>query len=181
MKITKMKKVTKGQRGITLIELIIAIAIAGLITGGITFAIMQILTINTRASNHMVAVRQVQQAGKEVSKDALQSQPNAINASPSGGNFLILGWTDWEGQENVVVYALNSTPSSPDLRRLERTHTVSFNGTIQSTAHSVVAEYIDPDQTSFVPAGDAFIFTVTATVGDQSETRIYEIQPRPDS
>ena len=168
-----------NQGGITLIELIIAITIAALITGGITFAIMQILTINTRASNHMVAVRQVQQAGKEVSKDALQSQPNAINASPSGGNFLILGWTDWDGQENVVVYALNSTPSSPALRSLERTHTI--NGTAQATAPLVVAEYIDPTQTSCNWTGSVLIFTVTATVGTQSETRIYEIEPRPGS
>ncbi|MBE9515243.1 MAG: type II secretion system protein, partial [Chloroflexi bacterium] len=57
----------RNQRGFTLIELLIAIAIVGLIAGGITAAISQVLTINTRSSNHMIAVRQVQQAGKEVS------------------------------------------------------------------------------------------------------------------
>jgi len=155
----------------------IAIAIAGLITAGITAAIMQVLTINTRASNHMVAVRQVQQAGKEVSKDALQAQPSKIDDDPPGA-FLALNWTDWEGLENVVVYALNSTPSSPDVKQLVRTHTI--NGTKQATALPVVAEYIDPDQTSCNWTGSVLIFEVTATVGTESETRIYEIDPRVD-
>jgi prepilin-type N-terminal cleavage/methylation domain-containing protein len=175
----RLRFIRKGQRGFTLVELIIAIAIAGLITGGITVAIMQILTINTRASNHMVAVRQVQQAGKEVSKDALQSQSNAINASPSGGDFLVLGWTDWEGLENVVVYTLQVMPSRPDLRTLERSHTI--NGTEQATAIPVVAEYIDPVLTSCVwnVTAGVLTFTVTAAPGTESETRIYEVEPRP--
>jgi len=66
---------------------------------------------------------------------------------------------------------------------LQRTHTI--NGTAQATAPPVVAEYIDDSdcaQTSFVPAGGGnFILTVTATVGGQSETRVYEIEPRPGS
>jgi prepilin-type N-terminal cleavage/methylation domain-containing protein len=46
--------IRKDQRGFTLVELLVAIAIAGLITGGITAAIMQVLNINHRASNHMI-------------------------------------------------------------------------------------------------------------------------------
>jgi len=162
-----------NQRGFTLIELMIAIVIAALITAGIAAATMQVLAINTRASNHMIAVRQVQQAGKEVSKDALQSQANAINASPSGGEFLILGWTNWEGLENVVVYNITQAGE------LKRSH--SINGTPESTARFVVAEYIDSAHTSCNWTGTVLIFTVTATVGTESETRIYEIDPRVDS
>jgi prepilin-type N-terminal cleavage/methylation domain-containing protein len=173
-----MKELKKGERGFTLIELVVAIAIAGLITGGITAAIMQILTINTRASNHMIAVRQVQQAGKEVSKDALQAQPNTINVTPPGGDFLVLGWTDWEGLENVVVYTLQVMPSRSDLRMLERSHTI--NGTPQATALPVVAEYIDPGpENTYCEFVDGVLtFKVTATVGTESESRVYEVDPR---
>ncbi|MFC1911111.1 prepilin-type N-terminal cleavage/methylation domain-containing protein [Chloroflexota bacterium] len=165
-----------NQKGFTLLELIIAIAIAGLITAGITVAIMQILTINTRASNHMVAVRQVQQAGKEVSKDTLQAQPTKIDDDPSEA-FLVLNWTDSQGGNNTVVYRLEPMPSSPALSMLARNHTI--NGTAWATAPPVVAEYIDPDKTSCVWASGVLTFNVTATVGGESETRIYEIDPRP--
>jgi len=165
----------KDQRGFTLIELIIAIAIAGLITAGITAAVMQVLTINSRASNHMVAVRQVQQAGKEVSKDTLQAQ--AVNATPSEG-FLALTWEEWgTNQTNAVNYTLVDMPGG--LKQLQRIHTI--NEVEQTTAPSVVAEYIDPDQTSCVWADGVLTFTVTATLGTESETRIYEIESRPGS
>jgi prepilin-type N-terminal cleavage/methylation domain-containing protein len=168
--------VHNDQRGFTLLELIIAIAIAGLITAGITVAVMQILTINHRASNHMIAVRQVQQAGKEVSKDTLQAQPSKIDDDPLDA-FLALNWTDSEGGNHTVVYTLQTMASSPALSMLARNHTI--DGTAQTTAPPVVAEYIDPNQTSCNWTGNVLIFTVTAALGTESETRTYEIEPRP--
>ena len=163
------------QRGFTLIELMIAIGIAALITGGITAAIMQILTINTRASNHMVAVRQVQQAGKEVSKDTLQAQ----NVTPGGCTncLLSLNWTEVGG--NQTTHQIKYTLVDKKLKRED----LSLNST------TIVAEYIDDTidpvtgkaRTNCVWDGSVLTFTVTATLGTESETRIYEIQPRPDS
>ncbi|MDH4269782.1 MAG: prepilin-type N-terminal cleavage/methylation domain-containing protein [Dehalococcoidia bacterium] len=157
--------------GFTLLELIIAIAIAALITAGITAAIMQILTINHRASNHMVVVRQVQQAGKEVSKDTLQSQN--VTYSESSGFNLTLAWKNIEGLQNLVSYTISPA------NELSRSHSV--NGTPVATAPPIVAEYMDPDQTNCVwnATKRVLIFTVTAALGTESETRIYEIEPRP--
>ena len=171
-----MRKLYKDQRGFTLAEILVVLALVSILTGGITAAIMQVLTINTRSSNHMIAVRQVQQAGKEVSKDALQAQPNKIDVDPPGGDFLVLNWTNWEGLENMVVYTIDDD-------KLKRSHTI--NGTAQATAPPVVAEYIDPVETScsWNNATKILTFTVTAVVGSgsygASETRVYEIEPRP--
>ena len=166
-------------KGFTLVELLVAIAIAGLITAGISVAIMQVLTINTRASNHMIAVRQVQQAGKEVSKDALQCQN--VTCGADSGFPLTLNWTDWEGANYTVVYTFQTMPSSPDLMMLQRSQ--SINGTPQTPAPLTVAEHIDSEQTNCVwnATAGTLVFKVTARLGTEIETRIYEIEPRPGS
>ena len=189
---TKMKKLKKGERGFTLIEVLVVLTLIGIITGGITAAIMQVLTINTRASNHMVAVRQVQQAGKEVSKDTLQAQ--SVNATGAGWDFTLnLTWDEWgTNQTHTVIYKLGYGPG--EVVELQRSHSVNGGNSTVTT----VAEYIDPAETSCCCDCDGdgdcdgdcncddkvVIFKVTATLGNGRygaiETRIYEIEPRPD-
>jgi prepilin-type N-terminal cleavage/methylation domain-containing protein len=172
---TKMKKLKKGERGFTLIEMLVVLVLIGIITGGITAGIMQVLTINSRASNHMIAVRQVQQAGKEVSKDTLQALNVTYTENPLF--LLTLTWIDSDGAENAVNYTIEDN-------KLQRSQSIDGG----SPNLRVIAQYIDPDQTSCNPVGVlpddiALTFTVTATVGNGPyqaiETRIYEIEPRP--
>ena len=170
----KTKELRKGQSGFTLIELLVAIAIVGIITLGITMTISQIWTINIGASNHMIAVRQVQQAGKEVSKDVLQAQNVACECNPVFA--LNLTWTDSNGDKKDVIYTIEDD-------RLRRSQSV--NDGVPTVTY--VAQYLDPVQTTCEPCGSVvgkLIFRVTATVGGGPqgaiETRVYEIEPRPD-
>jgi prepilin-type N-terminal cleavage/methylation domain-containing protein len=162
-----MRKLYKSQKGFTLIEMLVVLVLIGIITGGITAAISQVLTINTRASNHMIAVRQVQQAGKEVSKDTLQAQNVTYSENPF---LLTLAWTDWDDVDNAVNYTIEDN-------KLQRSHNID--------GVRAIAQYIDPDQTSCSWNNATLTFTVTATVGsgpyEAIETRIYEIEPRPGS
>ena len=172
-----MKKLKKDQRGLTLIELVIAITIIGLVTAAITMAIFQVFTMNTRTSNRMAAVSQVQHAGKLVSEDILMAQ----NVMPGGssGFPLTLTWTDWAtGDGHEIIYTWGDIPSS-ELKILLREHKIG--GVLDSTTK--VAEYIDsdPDQTSCAWDGEVLTFKVTANVGGQSEKRVYEVTPRPGS
>ncbi len=163
----RIRLLHKDQRGLTLVELMVVIAIAGLITGGIATTIFQVFNINTRSSNHMLAVRQVQQAGDSVSRDVLQAQN--VDTEPE---LLKATWVDWEtGNAHEVIYTVEDD-------KLWRSHSTNDG----DPTVTYVAEYIDPDpeQTSFGPSGTAVIFKVTATVGGQSETRVYEIKPRPN-
>jgi len=169
----KMKKLKKDQRGLTLVELVIAIAITGIITAAITMAVFQVFNMNTRTSNHMTAVRQVQNAGYWVSRDAQMAQGVVITGV--SGFPLTLTWTDWEtGEVHQVIYDLVEDD------KFQREHYTNLN----LDATTIVAEYINPNpaKTKCEFAGGKLTLTVTATVGGwkpASETRIYEVIPRP--
>ena len=167
-----MKKLEKDQRGLTLIELIIVIALTGIITAAITMTIMQVFNMNTRASNRMTAVSQVQHAGKLVSEDILEAQ--SVNATGGSDFPLTLTWTEGggTGDSHTVIYSLEDS----ELWRNE-----SVNG--GNSTLTRVAEHIDLAGTylDWDDVNNVLTFTVTATVGEQSETREYKVKPRPGS
>jgi prepilin-type N-terminal cleavage/methylation domain-containing protein len=103
-----MKKLKKDQKGLTLLELIIAIAITSLIIGGITLSVDQIFTGSTRSANHMVAVREVQDTGYWLSTYSYTSQNTTITGT--SGFPLILQWIDFnENKWQKIVFNLTGS------------------------------------------------------------------------
>jgi prepilin-type N-terminal cleavage/methylation domain-containing protein len=172
----RLRVIQRDQRGLTLVELLIAIFLAGVVTSGITMSVFQVFNMNSRTSSHMTAIRQVQHAGKQVSQDLLQAQRIDTEDDPDTPELLTLNWTDWDNSQHGIVYNLEDMPSG-EFKILWREHYInlSFDSTI------IVAEYIDPAETSCDWDNEILTFTVTANVGGQSETRVYEITPRPAS
>lgn len=173
----------RGQLGLTLVELLIAFALVGIVTAGVTMTISHVFTRSVHTRDHMTVVRQVQSAGYWVSRDALQAQ------DVDTFEFLELTWTEIEtGDKYEVVYSLIDMPSG-GLKSLQRSVTVTppGEGATPTTTVSLVAQHIDPAGTGFepvagaLPRGGTLVFTVTARVVDQSEKRVYEITPRPGS
>lgn len=178
----RLRFARNNQLGFTLVEMLIVIAIASVITGGITTSIMQILTVSSRNSNHMIAVRQVQQAGKEVSKDGLQAQ--VVNATGTWGFPLIFIWTEWgTNRTHTVTYELIGSGA---VKTLQRSESVTGGNSTTATVAQYIDDTLDPPLTGNARTrcewnGEVLTFTVTATVGTRSETRVYRVEPRPGS
>jgi len=102
-----VKVLHKGWRGFTLIELMVAVAIMGIISLGASMCIGQLLNQTSRDSNFSLASQQATNAVYWISHDALMAQTIVgwQNFPDSGG--LCLSWTDWDN----VQYSANYTVS----------------------------------------------------------------------
>ncbi len=162
------------QRGFTLIELIIGLAVSGVLALAVSLLFYELLTVNASSSNHITAILQVQNAGYWISRDAAGAQTIVEDNNPESSEFLTLRWQDWDGVDYESFYYFNG-------HQLRRSFTVAAG----APTDTAVAEYIDYEATTFVSSGASWVLTVKATVGGfpwpASETRTYEVLPRPPS
>lgn len=169
----KLGIINKNQLGFTLLEVLAALAISGMVSTGITMTLYQVVTGSTRTSNHMNAIRQVQNAGYWVSRDAqlIQGEPDIVKDGDDQLESITLTWTDWGGMPNTVIYTFEDTELWRD------------DGVQQAR----IAQFINPAPTKTMCdfTDGVLTFTVTVTIGsgsqEQSETRVYRVVPRPGS
>jgi len=197
-----MKLMQGNQRGFTLVEVMVGVLIMALVGLAAAMAIIQVVNAG-RNSSHMSALRQVQTAGYWVSRDGLQAQDvldsdpdtlpievdDLLGVTPGDIEILILRWTDWDdGDVHQVVYFLRQMYPGSDLDKLRRQESI-YNPTIGegnliSETTTMVAQYIDGSATSCYWTGldkGSLNFEVTATLEQQTESRTYEIKPRPEA
>jgi prepilin-type N-terminal cleavage/methylation domain-containing protein len=155
----------EDQRGITLLELVIAIALAGIVTAGVTMMIFNVFGESTRTSNQRIALSQVQSAGYWIRYDALQARDVDTET-----DFLKLNWVDINGISHEVIYTLDGGG------RLRRTYAIDS----ETQSDTVVAEHINPSGTypQWDPDSRVLTTTVTATVGETDVSMTYEVKPR---
>jgi len=177
----------RSERGFTFIEFLVVMAIVALIAGAAGATTLQLFASTERSNNHMTAVRQVQNAGYWISRDALMAEStDNVTTHPE---FLILNWTEWGYDEDSiyhkVTYSFEDMPGG--LKKLKRTHW-SRVGTNEPTlvAETLVAEYIyydpdDPDNTTKA-SYESSVLTVqiAAAIGEANEIKEYRVWHRPN-
>ncbi len=162
---------SKSQRGFTLNEMLVALAILGVIAPAIGMSIFQVLSINALTGNHMIAVKQVENAIYRISRDAQMAQ--TVQTGGGSGFTLNLTWVEWDNTSNNVTYTIQNG----ELRRA-----YSINGG-QPTS-TVVAQHINTDSgvTNCQFVSGVLTFKITVSIGGfrpVSESRAGIVFPKP--
>jgi prepilin-type N-terminal cleavage/methylation domain-containing protein len=164
----------RSQRGFTILEMLVTLALVGFISLGASMASAQVLNETTRNTDYATASRQAMNAIYWISRDAQMAQVVlGDDVFPEAGD-LVFTWTTWENQREQVTYSL----AGGELRRW-----YSNDG---EPVETVVAEYIDPDPnlTNCVSDGGVLSLMITASVGEGSRavsvTRTHDITSRPN-
>jgi prepilin-type N-terminal cleavage/methylation domain-containing protein len=203
--LNKLVMANKNQKGFTLIELIIAVAISGLIIGSIAMAITQIFIGHAQSSGEMTALLQVQNVGYWINRDGPMAEKiePAITDDPDtpeegGTDVLVMYYTQYTSwvtdEEGTAILSIKHkvTYYLTDEGQLLRYHHTTEEGSHTPGFPTIDSFPNEPDYDPAVIHVADFIsvvefidnkLTVTATTGgfnSQSETRTYEIDPRPD-
>jgi len=171
-----------GEKGFTLIELIIAISIMVIASGAAAAAIFQIFGNTERNSNNMTVAQQVQNAGYWISHDA-QMALTITTDNLSLPNIIVMNWTEDAASENPIYHTANYTIEdiSDNIGIIKRTH----SSTAGLSEEILVAKYIyynppDTDNSTQVSySGSLLTIQITSVFNDSLEIREYLVKRRP--
>jgi prepilin-type N-terminal cleavage/methylation domain-containing protein len=183
VKLPRIWSANRNQKGFTLVEILVALAIEGILAGGIVAVIYTVSTVSSKNTDKMSAIVQVENAAHWLTRDTMMAQTHAAESDNYSSFPLTLSWTDWDYTthatvENNVVYTIVNGD-------LKRTQNVRINGGSWTQKVNVVAKYIDSSVgvTHYRFKNGALEFRICARVQqgqrEMMEARDYTVIPRP--
>lgn len=172
-----------GEKGFTLIELVVALAIIVLTSGAAAAATFQVFKGTKRSNDYLTVTRQVQNASHWISHDTQTAQTVTADNLTSP-NFLILNWTEWDEDDNPIYHSATYffEDMTDGIGKLKRLHWSSAGANEQA----LIAEYIyydpgNPAKTSKVNYQNPLLTVqLTAIFAELIETREYRVNNRPN-
>ena len=174
-----LTKLHKSQRGFTLIELLIALAIAGAIGVAVTMTAQHMITIPSMSNDSNTAINQVRNAVNWINKDVQGADPLTVNDAPDAPGFFIISLQEWDPvTENWSAYK-NITYSLEDMAGTELMEL--WRDYDNGTTRNLIAQFIEPEAAGITECSwnSTLTVTITATIGDETETRTFQVKPRP--
>jgi len=166
----------RNEDGYSLIGVLVALAVMAVITTGVMMSIDQIYNVSSDRTNHIIAVREVQNAGRWFTLDGQKAVIMEPTEDPDGFP-LTISWDDPADNQHEVVYTLSLD------NILQRQHYTNRTINPDPDTTTLIASYIDLSNTSCnVTENNELVATVTATVDidrvSYTKTRTYRIFPR---
>lgn len=161
----------RGERGFTLIEILIAIAITGAIIAPLLMTTTSLLTNPQRSNDQNITLNQVQNAGYRISRDV----HTAKTVTPGTSNVLL-----------TLTIPVDTNPSNDyeidyvfEGSKLMRKQYDSSHTLVSKT---LISDYIVTDNTTFSITSEGFYrLTIKASKGNNVVTMNYEITQRCSS
>jgi prepilin-type N-terminal cleavage/methylation domain-containing protein len=161
------------QRGFTLVELLIVIAVVGLVTGVMAMMFSLVAKISSKSTSQNIVLSQVQQAGSWLSRDIMSADNVTLYAS--GTRLCKIGRYQWNGTDNITSAIIDYDIINNKLTR-----------TVEPGQTRLIAQFISPhgsgtDLTASASASEnnTYIFTVTSFYGTSDNfSRVYKMNQR---
>ena len=170
----------QGERGFTLLELSVVIAISAIIALGAGMTAVQVIRGSAESNALMTVTNQVNNVGYWVSRDILTAQ--SVNASDDTGTgdteFVVMNWKNWEtGEMHDIRYIWLASADS--LQKVKRKQVIRDKNDVEiSNKVTLVADNIYSANLTQEDARWKLI--VEAHSGDRSLNREYFISQREE-
>jgi prepilin-type N-terminal cleavage/methylation domain-containing protein len=163
-----------GEKGFTLIEMILSLALTAFIGLGTSVAIAQVTRQTAENSNYTTASQQAMNAIHWIGQDVQMAQTINGTAGFPVSDDLVLSWTWWDNTVYTITYSLNDGV----LRRV-------YDDGAGGGTNTVIADSVndDPDLTYCVSDNNSYNISVTIDIGAGQHaarvTRTRDVAARP--